>query len=78
LNGRRAPDGGAVSRPGRRRLVLGTGGALAALTAGIGRADDLPELIRVVVPLAPGSSLDARARMIAEGLGRRLQRRVLV
>jgi tripartite-type tricarboxylate transporter receptor subunit TctC len=78
LNGRRAPDGGAVSRPGRRRLILGTGGALAGLTAGIGRADDLPELIRVVVPLAPGSSLDARARMIAEGLGRRLQRRVLV
>jgi tripartite-type tricarboxylate transporter receptor subunit TctC len=58
--------------------MLAAGTALTGLSGGAAGADDLPELIRVVVPLAPGSSLDARARMIAEGLGRRLQRRVLV
>ena len=41
-------------------------------------AQELPDVIRVVVPLAAGSSLDSRARMIAEVLGKRLQRRVLV
>ena len=41
-------------------------------------AQELPDVIRVVVPLAAGSSLDSRARMIADVLGKRLQRRVLV
>ena len=78
MRARRVPEGAALARPSRRRLILAAGTALTGLSGGAAGADDLPELIRVVVPLAPGSSLDARARMIAEGLGRRLQRRVLV
>src|SRR5512139_3930329 len=42
------------------------------------RAQDLPDQIRIVVPLAAGASLDARARVIAEALGRRLNQRVIV
>jgi tripartite-type tricarboxylate transporter receptor subunit TctC len=41
-------------------------------------ADPLPEQIRIVVPLAAGASLDARARIIAEAIGERLGRRVMV
>ncbi len=78
MRARRVPEGAALARPSRRRLILAAGTALTGLSGGAAGADDLPELIRVVVPLAPGSSLDARARMMAEGLGRRLQRRVLV
>ena len=74
----RALERDAAAGPVRRRLIVAAGAALAGLGGATTRADDLPELIRVVVPLAPGSSLDARARMIAESLGRRLQRRVLV
>ena len=62
----------------RRRLL----GLLAAssLLPGAARAAEaeLPETLRLVVPLAAGSSLDARGRMVAEALGRRLQRRVMV
>ena len=43
------------------------------------RAQDLPEqTIRVVVPLAAGSSLDARARVLADAIGQRIKRRVIV
>lgn len=42
------------------------------------RAQELPDPIRVIVPLVAGSSLDARARVIAEALGKRLNRRVIV
>jgi tripartite-type tricarboxylate transporter receptor subunit TctC len=38
----------------------------------------LPEEIHVIVPLTAGSSLDARARVIAEAIGQRLKRRVIV
>ena len=41
-------------------------------------AAELPEQIRFVVPLAAGSSLDGRARVIAEALGRQLKQRVIV
>ena len=41
-------------------------------------AQELPDQIRIVVPLAAGASLDARARVIAEALGRRLNQRVIV
>lgn len=41
-------------------------------------AADLPDQIRIVVPLAAGSSLDGRARVIAEALGRQLKQRVIV
>jgi len=41
-------------------------------------AQELPEQIRVVVPVAAGSSLDARARLVVDALGKRLQRRIIV
>ncbi|MEQ1879508.1 MAG: tripartite tricarboxylate transporter substrate-binding protein [Burkholderiales bacterium] len=41
-------------------------------------AQGLPEEIRVIVPVTAGSSLDARARIIAEALGQRIKRRVIV
>jgi tripartite-type tricarboxylate transporter receptor subunit TctC len=48
------------------------------LASAVARAQDLPEQIRIVVPLSAGSTLDARARVIAEALGRQLKRRILV
>jgi tripartite-type tricarboxylate transporter receptor subunit TctC len=36
------------------------------------------QTIRVVVPLTAGSSLDARARVIADAIGQRIKRRVIV
>jgi tripartite-type tricarboxylate transporter receptor subunit TctC len=59
----------------RMTLLLCTFAWLAVASA---RAQDLPDQIRIVVPLAAGSSLDARARVIAEALGRRLNQRVIV
>jgi tripartite-type tricarboxylate transporter receptor subunit TctC len=47
-------------------------------TASAAGADELPEQIRIIVPLAAGASLDARARIIADALGGRLGRRVMV
>ncbi len=38
----------------------------------------LPDEIHIIVPIAAGSSLDARARVIADALGTRLQRRIIV
>jgi tripartite-type tricarboxylate transporter receptor subunit TctC len=52
--------------------------ALCALAPAAGRGQQLPDQIRIVVPLAAGASLDARARVIAEALGRRLNQRVIV
>jgi tripartite-type tricarboxylate transporter receptor subunit TctC len=52
--------------------------ALVWLVLPVARAQDLPDQIRIVIPLAAGSSLDARARVIAEALGRRLSQRVIV
>jgi tripartite-type tricarboxylate transporter receptor subunit TctC len=42
------------------------------------RAQSLPGEIRIIVPVTAGSSLDARARVIADALGVRLKQRVLV
>ena len=42
------------------------------------RAEGLPDDIRIVVPVTAGSSLDARARVIADAIGQRLKRRVIV
>ena len=43
------------------------------------RAEELPEqTMRVIVPVTAGSSLDARARVIADAVGQRLKRRVIV
>ena len=52
--------------------------AVCARAAGPLHAQALPGQIRVVVPLTAGSSLDGRARVIAEALGRQLGRRVIV
>jgi tripartite-type tricarboxylate transporter receptor subunit TctC len=42
-------------------------------------ADDLPNKpIRIIVPLAAGSSLDSRARVIAQALGKRLKQQPMV
>jgi len=49
------------------------------LLAAVGlRAESLPTEIRIIVPVTAGSTLDARARMIAEALGQRLKQRVIV
>jgi tripartite-type tricarboxylate transporter receptor subunit TctC len=42
------------------------------------RAENLPTEIRILVPVTAGSSLDARARIIAEAIGQRLKQRVIV
>ena len=42
------------------------------------RAQTLPGEIRIIVPVTAGSSLDARARVIADAIGVRLKQRVLV
>ena len=42
------------------------------------RAEGLPNDIRIVVPVTAGSSLDARARVIAEAIGQQIKRRVIV
>jgi len=42
------------------------------------RAESLPNEIRILVPVTAGSSLDARARVIAEAIGQRLKQRVIV
>jgi tripartite-type tricarboxylate transporter receptor subunit TctC len=58
-------------------LKLSSGGALLLATALV-HASELPAQIRVVVPYTAGSSLDARARVIADALGQRLDQRVTV
>ena len=42
------------------------------------RAEGLPNEIHILVPVTAGSSLDARARVIADAIGQRLKRRVIV
>jgi tripartite-type tricarboxylate transporter receptor subunit TctC len=42
------------------------------------RAENLPTEIRLLVPVTAGSSLDARARVIADAIGQRLKHRVIV
>jgi len=42
------------------------------------RAEDLPSEIRILVPVTAGSTLDARARVIADAIGQRLKQRVIV
>jgi len=42
------------------------------------RAEDLPSEIRILVPVTAGSTLDARARVIADAIGKRLKQRVIV
>src|SRR5690349_12381013 len=51
---------------------------LACLAAGPAAAQTLPSEIRIIVPVTAGSTLDSRARMMAEALGQRLKHPVIV
>lgn len=67
--------------PTRRRFVAGTGALAAGVLTGAlpeASAQTLPDIIRMIMPLAAGSSLDGRARVIAEAMSRRLNQRVIV
>lgn len=61
----------------RATSILASCAVLTAVPA-FAIAQSLPDPIRVIVPVAAGSSLDARARVVADALGKRLQRRVIV
>jgi tripartite-type tricarboxylate transporter receptor subunit TctC len=53
--------------------------AVLLLAAAWSSATELPDQpIRVIVPVTAGSTLDARARVIADALGKQLQRRLVV
>ena len=60
------------------QMVLKCAGCLLLLAATWLRADDLPSEIRILVPVTAGSTLDARARVIADAIGQRLKQRVIV
>lgn len=62
----------------RHLRVIAILASIAVLAAAPAIAQSLPDPIRVIVPVAAGSSLDARARVVADALGKRLQRRVIV
>lgn len=67
---------GGASRRRLGRVVLC--GLALLLTMAPSMAQELPDQIRVIVPLATGSSLDARARVIVEAIGRQMGRRIIV
>ena len=60
------------------QMVLKCAACLLALAATWLRAEDLPSEIRILVPVTAGSTLDARARVIADAIGQRLKQRVIV
>ena len=60
------------------QMVLKCAGCLLLLAATWLRAEDLPSEIRILVPVTAGSTLDARARVIADAIGQRLKQRVIV
>ena len=60
------------------QMVLKCAACLLALAAAWLRAEDLPSEIRILVPVTAGSTLDARARVIADAIGQRLKQRVIV
>jgi tripartite-type tricarboxylate transporter receptor subunit TctC len=59
-------------------MVLKCAACLLALAATWLRAEGLPSEIRILVPVTAGSTLDARARVIADAIGQRLKQRVIV
>jgi tripartite-type tricarboxylate transporter receptor subunit TctC len=64
-----------------RRAVLASSAAFAAGLGGLDPARAQPggaQVLRVLVPLAPGGAVDAYARVIAEHMGRTLGRAVIV
>jgi tripartite-type tricarboxylate transporter receptor subunit TctC len=60
------------------RSILAAGCLLVAHLAATAHAQQVPDPLRVVVPLSAGSTLDARARVLADALGRQLGQRVIV
>jgi len=60
------------------RLVQKCAACVLVLAATWLRAEGLPNEIRILVPVTAGSSLDARARVIADAIGQRLKQRVIV
>jgi tripartite-type tricarboxylate transporter receptor subunit TctC len=61
-----------------RRVAVCIACAWVLASAWLG-AEELPDqTIRIVVPVTAGSSLDARARVIADAVGQQIQRRVIV
>ncbi len=60
------------------QMVLKCAACLLLLAATWLRAEDLPSEIRILVPVTAGSTLDSRARVIAEAVGQRLKQRVIV
>ena len=60
------------------RLAKRCAACVLVLVATWVRAEGLPTEIRILVPVTAGSSLDARARVIAEAIGQRLKQRVIV
>jgi len=68
-------------RPSRRSLLAGSAAAIFAdaLAPRVARADDYPSrVIRIIVPFAAGGGSDIVARLIADGLTRRLHGTVIV
>ncbi|WP_137178694.1 tripartite tricarboxylate transporter substrate binding protein [Roseomonas sp. AR75] len=68
----------ACARPGRRALLLGSLGTLALPGLAQAQGDWPARNIRIVVPFAPGGSSDVSARLVANHLGTRLGRTVVV
>ena len=63
----------------RRRDLLGTGLAGAAMMAMPVRAQNFPNKpVRWIVPFAPGGNFDVTSRIVGEAMGRRLGQTVLV
>jgi tripartite-type tricarboxylate transporter receptor subunit TctC len=60
-----------------QRMRWCVAGMLVLAATGL-RAEGLPNEIRILVAVTAGSSIDARARVIADALGQRLKRRVIV
>jgi tripartite-type tricarboxylate transporter receptor subunit TctC len=52
--------------------------AAVMLAAGWSHAQALPDEIRIIVPVTAGSTLDSRARVLADALGKQLRRTVIV
>ena len=60
------------------RLAKRCATCILVFAANWAQAEGLPNEIRVIVPVTAGSSLDARARVIAEAIGQRIKQRVIV
>jgi tripartite-type tricarboxylate transporter receptor subunit TctC len=71
-------EGGQRQRRCAMRLAQRCAACVLVLATTWLQAENLPNEIRILVPVTAGSSLDARARVIAEAIGKRLKQRVIV